>query len=346
LEYRFASSGPIGNSHVLLKANQYTGGRLDWHSFNVASNVQLPDLPNEQKSSRIDRIAIPTPLRFKGMPNARWWEFEDAVVDFGNIPAGPTDLGRMLLIEYMLIYGNDYFVVPIDLPIGAICLTESVIVTDTFGARILIKPANDRQDSDSRWTMFTLSPDDAKSASPMVRGRNLFFLPPVLGRVLSGDHIEDILCVRDEMANLAWAIERVVEDETGNGQDQFERTREKRTDADTLDNKTINSEKPLKYRLATDVPLNWFPLVPVKENNEIWLKLGRMASTNVSPHGDILSSIDRVFEEEIPREGIQIYRNYTYARWTDASTYVWLGRTKRIGKGEGSSGLRYDLAVP
>ena len=40
---------------------------------------------------------------------------------------------------------------------------------------------------------------------------NLFFLPPSLGRVIEGGPLEDVLLMRDEMANLAWAIERSTE---------------------------------------------------------------------------------------------------------------------------------------
>ena len=41
--------------------------------------------------------------------------------------------------------------------------------------------------------------------------RDLFFLPPALLKCLESRPIEEVLFLRDEMANLAWAIERVVE---------------------------------------------------------------------------------------------------------------------------------------
>jgi hypothetical protein len=52
-----------------------------------------------------------------------------------------------------------------------------------------------------------------------------------------------------------------------------------------------------------------------------------------------------IFEEEIPREGIRVTRTYQYARWLDGSSRLWIGRRKRIGRGEGSSGLRFDTLV-
>jgi hypothetical protein len=36
------------------------------------------------------------------------------------------------------------------------------------------------------------------------------FLPPVLGQHLASPAIEEIDLARDEMANIAWAIERIV----------------------------------------------------------------------------------------------------------------------------------------
>jgi len=49
-----------------------------------------------------------------------------------------------------------------------------------------------------------------------------------------------------------------------------------------------------------------------------------------------------LFEEEIPREGVRVSRYYQYTRWYDGSTHLWIARRKQVGRGEGSSGLRFD----
>jgi hypothetical protein len=49
-----------------------------------------------------------------------------------------------------------------------------------------------------------------------------------------------------------------------------------------------------------------------------------------------------LFEEEIPREVVRVTRSYQCTRWFDGSTHVWIGRRKEIGRGEGSSALRFD----
>jgi hypothetical protein len=49
-------------------------------------------------------------------------------------------------------------------------------------------------------------------------------------------------------------------------------------------------------------------------------------------------------EEEVPREGRRVTRSYQLARWIDGTTFLWLGRRASVGRGEGSSGLRFDIA--
>jgi hypothetical protein len=44
--------------------------------------------------------------------------------------------------------------------------------------------------------------------------------------------------------------------------------------------------------------------------------------------------------------GAIVERSYQYARWVDGRSYLWVGRRKRAGRGEGSSGLRFDIAEP
>ena len=91
------------------------------------------------------------------MPAARFWEFEDAQVDFGSVDAGPTDLARMLLVEFALAYGNDWFVIPIELEVGSLYRTRSLVITDTFGVRTLIKSSSELGEPHSTWRMFQQS---------------------------------------------------------------------------------------------------------------------------------------------------------------------------------------------
>jgi hypothetical protein len=51
----------------------------------------------------------------------------------------------------------------------------------------------------------------------------------------------------------------------------------------------------------------------------------------------------RIEEEEVPREGALVERSFQYARWYDGGRLLWLGRRKTFGRGESSSGLRFDF---
>ncbi len=47
----------------------------------------------------------------------------------------------------------------------------------------------------------------------------------------------------------------------------------------------------------------------------------------------------------MPRDGVVVTRRYQLARTPDGGQALWIGRRKRTGQGEGSSGLRFDTAL-
>jgi len=60
--------------------------------------------------------------------------------------------------------------------------------------------------------------------------------------------------------------------------------------------------------------------------------------------GDVLNAAAELllYDEEVPREGVHLTRARRMARWIDGSTWVWTAFRKQVGRGEGSSGLRFD----
>ena len=52
-----------------------------------------------------------------------------------------------------------------------------------------------------------------------------------------------------------------------------------------------------------------------------------------------------IAEEEIPRAGTTVGRSFQRARWLNGTTYLWIGRDRAAGKGEGWSNLRFDRIV-
>ena len=49
-----------------------------------------------------------------------------------------------------------------------------------------------------------------------------------------------------------------------------------------------------------------------------------------------------LYDEEVPREGVRVTQRRRMARWIDGSTWAWMALRKTVGRGEGSSGLRFD----
>ena len=357
LEYELAVAAPTPQQEVLLTAQEYTEGHLDWHSFDTVatgslsaarSDLTADDLTRE----RIRQVALPTPVRYPGMPSARYWEFEDARVDFGAIVTGGQQLAHLLLIEFALVSGDDWYVVPVDMPVGSVATVRWLVVTDTFGERTLVRSARelDRMSGALGWDMFHLAPDLRPIAGTPRTVPDAFLLAPALGASLHGSTIEEVLLLRDELANMAWAVERIIEGPLGQPFDRTEASHRSVPSPQAGSDVAAAPERPLpyRYRLATDVPGHWLPLLPSRMRADappIALLRGG------TPRGRILEPARtpagvnpfRIHEEEVPRAGARVTREYQYARWIDGSTHLWVGRRKSAGRGEGSSGLRFDV---
>lgn len=354
MEYAFSVATRLSEGEQILTAEEYHGGHLDWHAFAVNPEVSIgaredadgdPALLGPQA---IVQTVIPGPVSFRGMAASRFWEFEDAQVNFGAVDAGPADLVRLLLIEFALAYGNDWFVIPVDLAVGTLCRTQSLVITDTFGVRMLIDPCNRPGAPDSHWRMFELA--HTRSSGLSKPAANLFFLPPSLLRSIESSPIEEVLLLRDEMANLAWGVEQVIESAAERPLDRRAEyiEQERRRDA-AAPLPGLRRADTRRYRLATEAPDYWVPLLPVRTEGGLRLRRGAVLKTDGTPQamparGRILEAGEALalYEEELPREGIRIVRTCQATRWIDGSTHLWIGRRKGVGRGEGSSGLRFD----
>ena len=360
LEYALALSARTSAGSVLLDADEYSGARLDWWSFRATADGTTLGAPKKAVPAQpLARHVLPAPASYPGMPADRWWEFEDAATNLGALDAGPTDLGRLLLVEFALVFGNDWFVVPIELPVGALFHVTGCNVRDTFGVVSEVGPS--RNTEGSRWSMFELDAPDEPAFL-----RDLFFLAPTLPRTLDGDPVEEVALFRDEMANMVWAVERRVQGGTGEAVDRYLEASRAAVHQRVLGD---IGDAQIVYRLATPVPENWIPFIPVPaaghpagdaaielERRAMLRTLATGATELVLPRGLVLRAKPdedvehdpplRLAEEEVPRTGIAVSRAYSYSRWLNGAGYLWLGRAKRTGRGEGSSGLRYDAADP
>ena len=251
-----------------------------------------------------------------------------------------------MLSEFASGFGNEWYVIPLDLDVGTLTRTRSLVITDSFGVQTLIAPVNDASKPPTDWSMFELSGLQRKDSWAHRPVSNLFFLAPSLLRTLDSRPLEEILFMRDEMANMAWAVEHVVQ---GPIEQRIEPAAEPDPPQTTLRTPSANP----RYRLATDVPSNWTPLLP-QRIDETSLRLVRAAmlapdGSNAVRHarGELLNATARLalFDEEIPREGVRVTRQFEMTRWIGGSTLLWVGLRKQVGKGEGSSALRFDDAA-
>jgi hypothetical protein len=361
MEYAFSlgaafarGDGPFFDGEVALTAAEYRGGHLDWHSVDFDNNLLLGAALDNARSAQV-RTVMPAPVGFRGAPARRFWEFEDARVDYGLLPAGPGDLPQLLLSAFATDYGNDWYVIPIDLDVGTLTRTHSLLVRDTFGVQTLIRPHNADVNTTSNVTAPAFSMFSLSQTQPQREGQflgeplpNLFYLAPSLLRSLDGTPRDEVLFLRDEMANMAWAVERL-------RQGRIEQRLEPAAlpvpaaSATTIV-EGAGSAIPV-YHLATDVPAHWVPLLPQRQAApDGSLRLVRAAmlrpdGSNAvqSARGAILSGPTlKLYDEEVPREGMRVVRGYQSTRWIGGQTVLWLALRKGVGRGEGASGLRFD----
>ncbi len=92
------------------------------------------------------------------------------------------------------MYGNDFFAVPLRLPIRSLTRITSLVVNDTFGMRSSIRSANrgpDRQGA-ARFALFALFELDPKAVSA-ARVSDVLFLAPVASQTLASAPVGDVL---------------------------------------------------------------------------------------------------------------------------------------------------------
>ena len=135
LEYQFACSAPQQEGEKVLAAEEYFHGHLDWYNFDVDPVNAMPGAPDAEaeKPKRTTLTMLPTQVTFNGMPNTRWWTFEDNRTNFGDVKPDTTDLAKLMLIEFALVYANDWFLVPFTMPAGGIANIRGLAVTNVSG---------------------------------------------------------------------------------------------------------------------------------------------------------------------------------------------------------------------
>ncbi|HSW25192.1 MAG TPA: hypothetical protein VLJ62_20695, partial [Burkholderiaceae bacterium] len=275
MEYAFG----LRAGALRLEADEYTDGHVDWDDFRARSAD-----PAAQPVQHTFAVASrhPAPVRYPGMPAERFWEFEDGQVNFAGADAGVTDLLRLSVTEFALTFGNDWFLVPVRLPVGWLHRVARFQITDDFGVTAAANPIANADGT--QWTLYSLTSDDG-------RIEHTLFLPDTLDGVQEGAVLEQTMLARDEMANLAWAIERTVQGAAG---EPLDRNLEAHALAfqQRIDFDGGPSSPQLVYRLQTPVPANWIPLLPVRDpvlnlGDPLAIRLARAGMKRFYPQASI-----------------------------------------------------------
>jgi hypothetical protein len=348
LEYGASVAATTNGGIATLDVRPGDDGLIDWAAFDVASTSDAPALPAATRS------IVPAHVRFKGMPNARFWDFEDGTLDFGDLKPDMRDLARLALVDFMLVHANDWFMLPVDVPVGSTHELESLVVRDVFGVDTLIDRADEESLGAGRWSMFSTAIAGSDSAAA-----RFFLLPPSAGSALQyGRVVEEIRFARDEMANMVWAIENVLENAAGDPWPQHERDAARHPAAPAAFAQDL--AVPLRYEVESRVPDYWIPFLPVSVNaaaGSVALERAEAIApdchTIIAARGRILNPTAiaanapyQIPEEEVPRNGVRVQRLAVRSRWIDGSTRLWQLRRVQPGTGETSSALQFDLARP
>jgi hypothetical protein len=351
LDYEFGVGSPAPGSDVELIAPNFPGGHLDWYSFSVTMpNANAAASANPATTTPVAFDFFPNHVTFRGVHDPRWWTFEDSVTDFGQLDAQHVDLAKLLVMEFALVYANDWFSVPVPASFGNLVQVTTLVVTDNFGRRTLIRPSESTtvNPGESPWSMFKLSGNGTRS--------DFIMLAPTFGIVEDADALEDVSFLRDDMAAMAWAVEQHLQGDLDSPID---------AQLAYLDRLKANPPAPapnatpggpqIYYTLEVPVPDNWIPLVPQQTaDGSLFLRRGTM---EIPTTAGILSIVPRalildpgkpffVADRVVPRSGLQTERYFRRTRALDGSTVLWMARKSGPGQGTGWSGLGFDLVRP
>jgi hypothetical protein len=337
-----------GTNTVTMNVEPNENGAVDWTSFDLATQVADPFASITPQITH----GVPMTVRFPGMPAPRYWDFESGELPWPDVDTTRTELLRLLVIDFAMLYGLDWFVLPLDLSVASAVKVDTVLVYDVFGGLTVIDPVEVGRGlpTPDRFTMYS-------TASPGANVAGFMVLPPAAGTALQqGAVLEEVRFARDEMADMVWGVEVVTESRIGERRRGSER--DAAVDAAVPPPPPPTSADPLSYDIESTIPVHWIPLLipDTGTPSTVFLKGeserspdGTAPPVPVPAAGKVLNptgvSSYQVFQEQIPRSGARVQRVAFAARALDGKSYFWVGRRRRAGAGETQSGLRFDAPI-
>jgi hypothetical protein len=360
LEHQFTitTQSPAGTPFSLA-APSWPGRPLEWSDFdvpaqpNIPSPARLPRLPGtDPAAGTITGTGPPHPLTYPGAPARRYWTFEDGSFNLAAVTVGTDDLARMLIVEFACVYANDWYLQPLPLPCGALHTISQLTVTNSFGETETLNPAalsiptfGSAPAGAPDWCLFrqTVTQSDGSTAN-----LNGLLLLPSAAAVQSSPPAEEVVLIRDDTADLGWAVERTIPGADDRPLDRYsaaaQQTLLPATSPPADDGSTV------RYLLETDVPVYTFPLVADPTGlPELDLLVLRRVGPDGQPHdllplGQLLPALQQqsLFDQELAAEGTTIRRRRYLIRGYDGEPLLWTGRERTTGGHYGPVPLAFD----
>ena len=317
------SLGTAGD--VTLTAPGYEGDPA-WHAYDVVPEAKT----GATEAPAITRVPamLPTLVRFPGMAASRFWELEGEEVRLVELISDGSLL-RSVVLDFVLVAGDDWFQLPVTLPTGALHHVTRVEVQDTFGGRVELPPLGDYR-GERRFALWRLSGTTAPS----------LFLPPASGSRLESAPVEQVDLFRDELSNLFWAIEERVDGLAGPVE------RSERVRLASAPTPAAPPEAEVRYSLLRPVPVGHFPLFPDGAAGNERLVSGAVPGTSGAQKASARTlNAGAILAAVIPA-GLTVTRQYQFARRRDGAMALWVGRSTRPGAPPPSPDIAFDRLSP
>ena len=158
---------------------------------------------------------------------------------------------------------------------------RGLVVTNVFGERFWIDAAGSGADADwQRWSMFTID----VAGQPGAPADTSLLLLPTVAKILRSPPTEEILLLRDEVANMVWGVEQTIPVATGESKRGIEAARQtlaflQAQLGPAAAAAPVPANAPIRYRVMNTVPENWIPFIPVHvdgSNRDIQLQRAAM----------------------------------------------------------------------
>ena len=217
LEYQFAASAPAdaaeANRARRSSPSSITTVSLDWYAFDDRPRARLEDSPDASvpgaatSNVRKPVAFVPTQIEFNGMPNVRWWEFEDRQTDFGQHQCEhdgySTSAARRVRtgLRQRLVRHSVQ-------PPGGLARGDQGPHRDRRLRRADIHPCGGRGSAHGLAAVVDVHDERARDRADARARRATGCCSHLRSRKSQeGDPLEKIMFARDEMTNMVWGVE-------------------------------------------------------------------------------------------------------------------------------------------